>query len=468
LTGVGTHFTLLRGGDMFRRRIIPCVVALNFIGQPVFAGDGGAVAATKTVRINPQSLQTILLAQNINLLQELNNVYKAKVTVDIARAQVLPSLNLGAGANGGGFFLASAVFLLPFLLPGSWINVRESQQLLNAEVKSYYILQLNEYAAAFSLYMTIVGDFALRDVLYSQYKNLLDIQNNVELAVKLGLRPTTDLYSAQAQTAMMQTQVRQFEELIAQERASIRQMLGLDLSVDIRFDLFHLDQVDNLENSQAKDLLPVVLKKSPEIAQIEALIQAAKSDKWIKIFSFINSATVSAQVSGQGPGVSFGTVVGQGNFNFGFSYFPNITLSNLNIQDMYLRRRAVVQEQARILESALSSVRSAKLQLASATTAESNFKKAYDAYLTQYTLGTTDLLHVLTAANSLAQASVTRLQAQIDLDSQRVTLNRSLILDKFADIRACKVSQIGGGGLVDRIVRPNKLVPLMELCRAKN
>jgi outer membrane protein TolC len=183
---------------MLRQRIIPCVLALSLGVQPLFAGDEITPAAAKTVRVNPQSLQTLLLAQNNNLLQELNNVYKAKVNVDLARAQLLPSLNLGLGVAGGGFSLASAVFLLPFLLPSNWINLRESQHLLNAEVKSYYILQLNEYASAYSLYMTIVGDFALRDVLYSQYKNLLDIQNNVDLAVKLGLRPTDDENSSRA------------------------------------------------------------------------------------------------------------------------------------------------------------------------------------------------------------------------------------------------------------------------------
>lgn len=463
-----TDFNLVRGGDMLRKRILPYVLALSLVVQSVWADNEVPFASSKTVRINPQSLQTLLLVQNNNLLQELNNVYKAKVNVDIARAQLLPSLNLGVGASGGGFFLASAMFLVPFLLPSNWINVRESQQLLNAEVKSYYILQLNEYASAFSLYMTIVGDFALRDILYEQYKNLSNIQNNVGLAVKLGLRPATDLYSAQAQTAMMKTQVGQFEELVAQERASIRQMLGLDLSADIRFDLFHPGPVGSYEGSDAKTLLPVVLKKAPEVAQIEDLIQAAKSDKWSKVFSFFNGASVSAQSVGPGASVSFGSVEGQGSFNFGFGYFPNITLSNLNIQDMYLRRQAVVQEQTQILESALASVRLAKQQLASAMDAETNFKKAYNAYLNQYTLGTTDLLHLLTAANSLAQASVARLQAQIDLDSQRVTLNRSLILDRFANIRACQVSQVGGGGLIGRIVRPNKLIPLMELCRSKN
>jgi len=422
---------------------------------------------TKSVHINPDSLRTLLLSRNNNLLQELNNVYRAKVNVDLARAQLLPSLNLGAAVNGGGFFLSSAIFLVPFLLPSKWINVRESQRLLNAEVKSYYILQLNEYASAMAVYLTIVGDLALRDVLYTQYKNLLEIQNNVDLAVKLGLRPVSDLYSAQAQTAIIKAQVGQFEELVAQERASVRQMLALDLAVDLSFDNYHPGSVDNYERSEAKSLLPLVLKKAPEIAQIDQLILAAKDDRWSKVFSFFNGATVSVVPTNQSGGVNFGHIVGEGSFNFGFGYFPTITLTNLNIQEMKLRRQAVVLEQAQVLESALASVRSAKQQLASALAAEDNFRKAYKAYLTQYTLGTTDLLHVLTAANSLAQASVTRIQTQIDLDSQRTTLNRALIRDDFGDVRECKVSQVGGGGLVGRIVHPNKLVPLMELCRAK-
>jgi len=53
--------------------------------------------------------------------------------VNLARASLLPSINLGFGATLGdsySFALANVSFLLPFLLPSKWFDVKKSERLL--------------------------------------------------------------------------------------------------------------------------------------------------------------------------------------------------------------------------------------------------------------------------------------------------------------------------------------------------
>jgi len=433
---------------------------------PVHQNRKPAVPVTSNVvRINPQSLQTLLLSRNNSLLQEMNKVYQAKENVNLARAQLLPSVNLGAILTGGpGFILSSVSFLMPFLLPSNWLDLKESQQLLDAEVESYYIAQLDQYASAYSVYMTVVGDRGLRDTLETQYENLQKIESDVDLAVKLGLRPITDLYSAQAQTQQMKSQVAQVDELLVRETASVREMLSLDLDATLMFEDMH-PVASAYEGTPAKILLPSVLAKAPENAQIDDMIAAAKTESWSKAFSFFNGATLSADSQGADSdrSVSFSHLTQGSGFNIGFGIFPTVELSNLNTQEMQLRKQEIALEQAQVLETTLGSLVAAKTDYDAAIQAEQNFNNAYQAEQANYNLGTTDLLHVLSAANSLAEASINRIKAQTDVDSLRITLNRSTLKEYFATIPGCKVAQVKGS-LIGNIFHPSQPVTLDQAC----
>lgn len=400
-------------------------------------------SSSKALHINPHSLQSLLLTQNNSILQEVNKVYQAKENVNVARANLLPSLNLGTALNGGGFILSAVSFLLPFLMPSNWMNLRDNQKLLNAETSSYYILELNQYASAYAVYMTVLADQSLRATLETQYQNLKKIQDNVDLAVKLGLRPMTDLYQAEAQTELMANQVAQTDELLITETAAVRQMLALPLTQEIVFDSFHPSSV-TYEGHSPSSLLPIALAKAPENQQLDYLIQAAQADRWSRIFSFFNGSTLSAGQNDQKEATL--THLTQGNsFNIGFAYFPNIALSNLNIQELELQKQAVSLSQAQILETTLGSLEDAKRELADAAESETNYQKQYDSELTEYNLGTTDLLHVLTAANSLETASMAKIKAQNDVDNLRITLNRTFLREYFSAIKPCETVQAPGG-----------------------
>ncbi len=410
---------------------------------------------SNTVSINPRSLKKLVLDRNIDLMIAMNQVHQAKARVNIARGSILPSINLGTViASGVSFGLASVSVLLPFLLPSNWFDLRESQYLLNAQGTSYYIAQLNTYASAYSLYLTIVGDQDLRDALFKQYQNAAELEEMLRLAAELGIVNPEDFMKAQAQTQLTAIQVSQVDELLLREKAAVREMLGLSLDKEIVFERSHAP-TSSAEGSTPMALLPQVLKISPEYSQMNDMITAAKYMTWSKSFSWLTGASIGSTRS-EG---SFGSGIGNGTANLGFGYFPSIQLSNLQGDVLRLQKQALEYDHAQILESTLGSLAESIKQYNSAVIAETNLQKVYDAQVARFRLGMATIVEVLQTSTSLSQAVTNKVQAQSNMDAQRVTLHRTLLSDQFSTVEKCRINRKGSGGFkgkVGRVLNPTK------------
>ena len=71
--------------------------------------------------------------------------------------------------------LSNVTFLLPFLIPDNWINLKESEHQLNAEELTYQIVELNQFASAYALYKNIVDEYDALDVLNDNYHTLYQL-----------------------------------------------------------------------------------------------------------------------------------------------------------------------------------------------------------------------------------------------------------------------------------------------------
>ncbi|XGC81957.1 TolC family protein [Bdellovibrio bacteriovorus] len=423
-----------------------------------------AFAAPKTVVVNPTTLRTHYLSRNVGLAIALNDVQQAKVQVIQARANLLPSVNLGGViSSGAGFMLNSVSMLLPFLMPSNWMDLKESSHLLNAQGTSYYLAQLNGYASAYAIYQTIVGDMQLRAALFKQYQNFKAIEEQLRLPAESGIIPKEDYLQAQAQAQMALVQVSQIDELLKKEKASVRQMLGLELDQEIVF------EPSRVASSSAESQTPVALlekihESSPETQQIKSLITAAQYNKFSKGFSFLNGASLNSNRTGG----SFSSIAGSGSVNLGFGYFPALELSNLHIEQMRLRKKELRLDQANLIETTLGSFEEAQKQLQAAIIAENNLRKVYDAEFMRYQNGITDILHVLQAGNSLTNSIVAKVKAETAVDTLRVSMHRMMISDQFAKIENCKIERQSGGGIkgkLGRIFKPEKYkVSLDQVC----
>lgn len=441
-------------------------LALIFTAFLVTATAFAAPKQQGPVVINPKSLRTLLLSRNIDIAISLNEVQQAKAQVAQARGNLLPSVNLGAVISSGpSFMLTSVSFLLPFLMPSNWMDLKESTHLLKAQGTSYYLAQLNGFASAYSVYLTVVGDMQLRDALQKQYENFKAIEDQLRLPAEVGIIRKEDYLQAQAQAQLALVQVSQVDELLKREKASVRQMLGLELKQEIVFEPVHV-AASPAESMSPQALLDKVHESSPETAQMNSMITAAQYAKWSKAFSFLSGSSLG--MNRPSSGGSFSSVTQNGSVNLGFGYFPALQLSNLNIEQLKLRKKELRLDQAQLIETTLGALEEAQRQYTAAAQAEDNMKQVYNAEQMRYQVGITDILHVLEAGNSLTNAVVNKVKAATALDTLRISLHRVMISDQFSGIETCEIERRSSGGIrgkLGRIFNPDKdKVTLDQVC----
>ncbi len=417
------------------------------------------------VSINARSLRVMLLDRNLTIAMAMNQVEQSKQQVNVARGNLLPNIGLGGVIESGpSFMLTTVSSLLPFLMPSKWMDLKESQHLLTAQAESYYIAQLNAYSSAYSMYMTILGDQQLRAALVRQYENLKAMEEELRVPAEMGMIRKEDYLQAQAQAELALVQVSQVDDLLQKEKASVRQMLGLPLSQEITFETSNVP-ASKAEGQTAQALLDQVHEKSPESKQMNSMILAAQVSKFSKGFSFLSGSSLGKS---RAAGGSFGSFEQTGSINFGFSYFPELAISNLQMAQLRMRKQELKLDQAELLESTLGSLKEAYRQYDSADKAYINLLEVYDSEALRYKLGMTDIQTVLQASNALTTAITGKAKAQTALNTLRISLHRVMISDQFEAIESCRIQRDNRGGIKNhwgRLVNKDKWqVTLDEAC----
>lgn len=426
-----------------------------------------------TFTLNPTSLQKQVLGSNLSILLELYKVHDAKDQVNVARGNLLPSLNLGESiAAGTGFFMSAVDFLLPFLIPSNWNNYYSEKDLFQSEKLSYKIIELNTYSSALATYYNTLSDHHLKEVYQQEYLDLQSVFETQKRNSAIGNIPTADLLLAQAQAQAAGIKASQLQELNASEIASLRSVLNLSLDMDIALEEVNMPE-STWEYQPVDAVVNQVNSVAPERTQLKYLIKSAEQQKWSRVFSFINGASLGSQtfVPGQNASFNFANMIGTGSFNFGFAQFPLISLSERNITEIQVQDRELVNENTRVIETALAALQLARQQLDMANQAAEEMAKVYAIKLNNYTLGSETFTNVVLARNQWADASVSQVKAQLDLNLQRVTLHRALLTDHFASVRGCLATEApteGRPGLIGRLVGKHEPshATLDQLCKA--
>jgi outer membrane protein TolC len=237
-----------------------------------------------------------------------------------------------------------------------------------------------------------------------------------------------------------------------------RQVLGLPLGTTINYTW--VDMAPSIwEGKPVADQVKNAMAIAPEYQQLDYLMKAAKANKLTADWGFINSATASAQ-SNAGSNASFGDMTGALSFHFGFDYFPNIQLNAQKMVDVQLQETQMNNDITQTVEMSSDSLVQSTLQFSTAQAAEQNATDAWVILKQKYDLGLVDLESVLTAHQSIAQASSARIKAEQDLNVQRVSLHRSMITDQFALIQGCKATPMASGGLFKKSPPKKSLVDI--------
>jgi multidrug efflux system outer membrane protein len=396
----------------------------------------------QTVTLTPDNLRTLLLSDNNQILISLNNVHIAKTNIDNARVGLLPSININF--NLPTFALSSVSFLLPFLVPSNWFALAASNHELTADENAYFIMELDTYASVYAMYEVVASDMELRAVLNQQYLDYAALESFLENEATAGLPVTpSDLEQAQAQTQAALAAVSKMDETITQEKFQIG--MALALSPDTVINITPVEVApSSMETATSFDALTEqAFSMSPEKQQQDALIAAAQDEKWSALFSWIGTNTLGddSNNSGTSNQIDFSNMQDRGTINLGLGIFTSYALSKENVTTLQLEETAIEQQIGANVGSTISSITLAINQYNDALAAEQLQQQALVNAVQDYENGSSTIQTVIQEQQTMIQFSTTRIQAQADINAQRITLNRTFLTDEFGNIKGCNINQ---------------------------
>ncbi len=396
------------------------------------------------VTLSPKSIRELSKSSGLTILEAAIRVHKAKENVYMSRTRLLPSVNLGmliATVINPAFILQNVEYLLPFLLPSRWFDLAQAKHLSQAERVGFLTTELNIFASLDSLYYTVVSDLGAKDLLAEELKDTLVVENIVARSVEDGRASENDLNLAKSQTAMAYARLAKMEELIVEEVSELRNVLSLNLNTEISFDIVP-SSISVLENHTIPQAAAAVLKVAPESQQIDFLLEAAASEKWSKVFSFISSSSIGSSSGGASSGFenasAFKNLEARGMFHFSFEMFPNINMTNHNINELKLRKKELESELGKLMENTLGRLKFLFSRRAELERAEALMKTVFTTDKKRYEIGELSLSDLVDSQGRLRQARLESVRVNTDLDLIRVTLHRMLVTDEFASIKGCE------------------------------
>lgn len=423
-----------------------------------------SLGADAAFLVNPTSIRKELLSKNISLLQALRNVENSKLNVSLARAKLLPSLNLGvmlpALANPT-FLLSSVTFLFPFLVPSNWMVLKQQKELFESDKAAYNALQLNILSNSLSLYFTYLNDQKIQNIYIKLSENLgilyLRLKKQSEI---LGNVTVEELGLASAQWEEAKVRVSKLEELLLAEKSGMRTLLGMPLVTNLFVESFDLEP-SPYELKSAAEIADHSLEVAPEVIQLDFLIKAAKTLKFSKLFGFMSSSSIfGTSINGSSP---FESLKVGGGFSFGIDNLVNIQIANNNIESIKLRLVQLQLENERLAEVLVGQINEVKLQQILSANALRDRLIVYDAQKREYALGLISLQTLFQTQVQLTDSYILNIKSDLDLKMQRLALMRLVIDGDFSKIKGCNQASLPDRKKI--IFRRDKGHSLDEICR---
>lgn len=415
-------------------------------GQSLGKSPACTTPTGSKTELTPASVRELLLSGNAPILYQAVQVHKAKENVNLSRAKLFPSLNLGmalGSALSPNFLVTSVEYLLPFLVPARWSEASRARHLLEAEKSAFVLTSLNQYSSAYALYLGLDRDIRTHSLLMENYEDSLRIEQIVRDAYEVGHASAEDLDLARAQSLTAKIQANQLKELVADELANTRMALGLCPEVTLEVASHDLP-ASELEGMSVSEATALANEKAVEAQQMRALVEAARSERWSKVFAFVGPVSAGSSISGMVPGESlslaFSDLTARGSLNFGADYFPALSLSNLQLKELALRQREVELEIGKILDSTLGRLPLSQEKLESATQATEYLERVYEAQKLGFWIGDVTLRELIESQGRLRQMKIERLIAETDLKLLRLSLHRLMSSEEFAPIPEAPVS----------------------------
>jgi len=283
----------------------------------LFGVSHKAVADSDPIDITLEQVAKRVGSNNFLVLENATRVYQAKKSVQVARAALLPKLNIWRIAKGilGGLALdpGSIVELgqdvAPFLVPNNWFRLAQNKRLHRAQREAYRALWGNEIMTAKALYLKILLDQDLLTLIDEQANYLDSLAKIARTRALLGSVPQELAQKFEVWRIDLLEDQRVMRLLVEDSLNQFTYGLGFEAKDRISLVNVDLPNLEAVKPLQYGDYVFRVVDSSAERRQYEHLIDVIPFLKSEVGFSILGGSSVSRGVAG-------------GIFDCGVSGFP--------------------------------------------------------------------------------------------------------------------------------------------------
>jgi multidrug efflux system outer membrane protein len=394
------------------------------------------------VHLNADSIRKLMIDGNPSLITQFTQVNEAKDQVRVARNSLFPGVNLSAVLNTNPVSLAigSLSFLVPFLIPSTWLNYDIAKDNLVAGELGYKIMELNTYSTVYALYETTVEDLSLKPLLQQEANDWQEVLGVITTYYNVGAVDLQTLDNATTQAKGAAASLEAINQAIDSDMANLQYALGVQ-GQDVVVDLADVPK-SNSESMALADAVALSLKVSPELQQLNVLIDAGNAGSWSDVFAWMNPGITGSvgnpYASAGGSGLpDLSTVTPRGSFDFGFAAFPEVSLDQDKTDAIKVSVTELTAQQTETLQAALNGLQDALRQYDDAQQAEASAHDSYEIEKLTYSVGATNLQDLINDSNAAVTAMTQRVQAETSVNTLRITLQRALLENEFAELPGC-------------------------------
>lgn len=403
--------------------------------------------ATPIVVVTPENLQSLLAAGHNDVVQEMSAVLTARDSAELARDELLPSINLNLGltvVSAPGFLASSVSCLVPFLFPSNWYDYYAAKNTFLAEAKSAQTITLNAYATAYSLLTRVAADQAILEILRAQLGRAQTYATEIEMQFRAGFIAKLDVSRTHAELAKSKLEFDKAELGLRTELAAVRKMLTLPASTQLVIALPEPlpSSLEELETPSAiQAALAKIEETAPELEQMQLLEKAAQNNVKSVEWSFLDGCSGSQGTVGNHSTSAF-QPSGSFDLDLGVGLFPSIRVAKRALSDLAWRKGQIQAEMSRVLETSLAGIETSKALKETSAQYQASAEHLVSTQAHALEVGHATLKDLLDSFGAMTAAQIEHINAGVGLASFRTALNRLALENEFATLATSSQQQI--------------------------
>lgn len=379
-------------------------------------------------QISLENFSGQIKTKNYTVLEQAQKVYQAKENIEVARGELIPSLNIWKIAKliSNPFDLGSWAEMAPFLSPSNWFRLEKNQITYAAEVHGYRALVANEVLNARILFVKVHQDQKTYQLIRSYKGELQRIYDIMKVKVDLGMEPPEVAREIQIRILALDEDAIRMRAYLADAKRALSFISGGSGDVELTPENLQAMDMKSGNKLPYDTVINEVVTRSPEIRQFDELLRIIPVIKKEIGFAVLGLTTASIGTTG---GYFDNIPIPSG---LGFATAPAMKIAQSQENILRLQRQAVLETLKKQTKSASDNM-SAEIDLRPFISerqrlASQNAEQLWERFLLGEKI---NLVFLADTLHTKRMAETALLENEVQFRMQREKMDRLLIAGDY-------------------------------------